>query len=134
MLNGLFHASNSESDRYEKDLIRHDALPKTVGDAILITRDLEIRYIWVDSQCIIQDSEDNWARECEVMGIIMRDLTATLLPTAASSNDEGCIFARNPNSFISIRVLCVEGIRPPDKGLSSNPWVSCTSFAVFFAN
>jgi hypothetical protein len=32
-----------------------DRLPKTFRDAILLTRRLGIRYIWIDSLCIIQD-------------------------------------------------------------------------------
>lgn len=35
-------------------------LPKTFREAIQVTRDLGYRYIWIDSLCIIQDSEEDW--------------------------------------------------------------------------
>lgn len=37
-------------------LIDVDALPRTLKDAIIVTRDLGIKYLWIDSLCIIQDS------------------------------------------------------------------------------
>ncbi|KAL8783921.1 MAG: hypothetical protein Q9195_009240 [Heterodermia aff. obscurata] len=87
-----------------KNSIPHDALPKTIGDAILITRDLRIKYIWVDSLCIIQDSVEDWARECELMGSIYAGSYCNIAATAAGSNEEGCIFNRDPASVQSIRV------------------------------
>lgn len=36
-----------------------DAIPKTFADAIQVTRAIGIRYIWIDSLCIIQDSEED---------------------------------------------------------------------------
>ncbi len=36
------------------------SLPKTFQDAILITRQLGIRYLWIDSLCILQDSPEDW--------------------------------------------------------------------------
>lgn len=37
-----------------------EKLSKTFQDAIKITRYLNIRYLWIDSLCIIQDSEKDW--------------------------------------------------------------------------
>ena len=49
-----------------------DKLPKLFQDAILITRKLEYRYLWIDSLCIIQDSREDWEREIERMGSIYK--------------------------------------------------------------
>jgi hypothetical protein len=38
------------------------SLPKTFQDAVLMTRRLGIRYLWIDSLCIIQDDGDDWDR------------------------------------------------------------------------
>jgi hypothetical protein len=40
--------------------IRTLSLQKGIQDAIKICRGLEIRYLWVDSLCIIQDDAQDW--------------------------------------------------------------------------
>ena len=42
-------------------------LSKTVRKAVLTTRKLGIRYLWVDAICIIQDDEDDILRELAIM-------------------------------------------------------------------
>lgn len=49
-----------------------EKLPKLFQDAILITRRLEYRYLWIDSLCIIQDSREDWEREISRMGSIYK--------------------------------------------------------------
>jgi hypothetical protein len=49
-----------------------EKLPKLFQDAILITRRLEYRYLWIDSLCIIQDSREDWERESSQMGSIYK--------------------------------------------------------------
>ncbi|WAO92468.1 HET domain-containing protein [Fusarium falciforme] len=46
-----------------KTRILEPGLPAKYLDAIRITRDLGFRYIWIDSLCIIQDSEEDWKKE-----------------------------------------------------------------------
>jgi len=36
------------------------SLPRQFQDAIVVTRQLGLRYIWIDSLCIIQDSQQDW--------------------------------------------------------------------------
>jgi hypothetical protein len=38
-------------------------LSLTFQDAIEVTLELQIQYLWIDSLCIIQDSEEDWTRE-----------------------------------------------------------------------
>ncbi|KAH7258677.1 heterokaryon incompatibility protein-domain-containing protein [Fusarium solani] len=46
-----------------KTKIPEPELPAKYLDAIRITRYLGFRYIWIDSLCIIQDSEEDWKKE-----------------------------------------------------------------------
>ena len=87
-----------------KHSICHNTLPKTIQDAIIVTRDLDVQYLWVDSLCIIQDSMDDWARECEVMGDIYAGSYCNIAATGAGSNEEGCIFERDPATILSVGV------------------------------
>jgi hypothetical protein len=43
------------------------ALPKTLQDALIVARGLGLEYIWIDSLCIVQDDEQDWAREASCM-------------------------------------------------------------------
>lgn len=49
--------------------IPYDSLTATFRDAILVTRKLGLRFIWIDSLCIIQDSleMEDWCREAPTM-------------------------------------------------------------------
>jgi hypothetical protein len=66
-------------------------LPKTIKDAISVTRGLGIRHLWVDSLCIIQDNPEDWRTESENMGQIFQNATCTIA-AAASENSNGGLF------------------------------------------
>ncbi|KAF8858560.1 HET-domain-containing protein [Acephala macrosclerotiorum] len=61
------------------------ALPKTFSEAIKATRKLGVRYIWIDSLCIIQDSLEDWQRESVLMGKVYSNCLCTI--AAADSKD-----------------------------------------------
>jgi len=69
-------------------------LPKTIQDAIECTRQLNIRYLWVDSLCIIQDSERDKIQEIQKMPQIYSNATVTLSAAAAQHCDEGFLKLR----------------------------------------
>ena len=76
-----------------------DGLPHTLQDAIKITKGLGCTYLWIDSLCIIQDLQDDWARESAVMGGIYQSSLCTITAAAADNADGGCFSARNPLSY-----------------------------------
>lgn len=70
-------------------------MPQTFQDAIAITRNLGIKFLWIDSLCIIQDSSEDWARESAQMGRIYRDATITIFAEHADGDDGGCFSLRS---------------------------------------
>nr|ABC46542.1 HET domain protein pin-c3 [Neurospora crassa] len=60
-------------------------LPRTFQDAIEMTRKLGHRYLWIDSLCIVQDDEQDWAREASLMAKVYSHASCTL--SALSSHD-----------------------------------------------
>ena len=78
-----------------KTSISCEALSKTFLDAIEVVRFLGLRFLWIDSLCIIQDSPEDWAMQSAVMGEIYRNSVCTIAATAAIDGRFGCFFARN---------------------------------------
>jgi hypothetical protein len=70
--------------------IAFDCLPKTFQDAVRITRRLGIRYLWIDSLCIIQDSAEDWQMEASRMALVYRNSWLTVSATLSSSPTTGC--------------------------------------------
>ncbi|RWA08953.1 hypothetical protein EKO27_g6147 [Xylaria grammica] len=64
-------------------------LPSTVRDAVLTTRRLGFRYLWIDALCIIQDNEDDKKREIGKMGQIYRNATITIVAAHSRSATGG---------------------------------------------
>ncbi|KAK3906173.1 heterokaryon incompatibility protein-domain-containing protein [Staphylotrichum tortipilum] len=69
----------------------YDALPANFRDAITITRRLGFRYLWIDSLCIVQDSEQDWASESRKMGDIYANSTLTISAMAAGASTVGIL-------------------------------------------
>jgi len=60
-------------------------LPNTLHNAVVTTRNLGFRYLWVDALCIIQDSDEDKMREINNMGGIYRNSTITLYAARAET-------------------------------------------------
>lgn len=69
-------------------------LPQTLQDAVQITRELKVRYLWVDSLCIIQDSYEDKSKEISRMGDVYENAYVTISATNAMSAYSGFL---NPN-------------------------------------
>lgn len=79
-------------------------LPKTVADAITVTRGLKYQYLWVDSLCILQDSKDDWEDESVKMRQIYSNSICTICARSAETADEGFLQSRNPlDSLVVLR-------------------------------
>ena len=70
------------------------ALSQNFRDAINITRILGIRYIWIDSLCIIQDSAEDWLQESAKMGDLYKDSLITIAGTNAEESTAGFLGKR----------------------------------------
>lgn len=73
-----------------------DDLPLTFQHAILITRNLGYRYLWIDSLCIIQDDVDDWAFESTTMSRIYSNSVLTIAALWGNNSHTGCYVERNP--------------------------------------
>lgn len=84
--------------------ICYDELPRTFQDAVSVTRRLGFRYLWIDSLCIIQDSEEDWKRESAKMGDVYRNSTSCIAALAARNSEGGCFSLRDPTRYFTCKL------------------------------
>ncbi|KAI5918942.1 heterokaryon incompatibility protein-domain-containing protein [Camillea tinctor] len=71
-------------------------LPQTIKDAISLTRDLKFDYLWIDSLCIIQDSDRDKKKQIGQMRQIYNDAYLTIVAASATKVSEGFLQNRTP--------------------------------------
>ncbi|KAE8311035.1 heterokaryon incompatibility protein-domain-containing protein [Aspergillus transmontanensis] len=64
-------------------------LPRTYQHAIDITKRIGCEYVWIDSICIIQDSNEEWELACETMGHIYGNAHVVIGATLAPNGSAG---------------------------------------------
>ncbi|GAB7349461.1 hypothetical protein MBLNU459_g0175t2 [Dothideomycetes sp. NU459] len=75
-------------------------LSKTFREAIYTTRKLGLRYIWIDSLCIVQDSHDDWLHESSQMSKIYQEAQVTIAAAHAQNGLVGCFYKRDGVSSV----------------------------------
>ncbi|KAI0871875.1 heterokaryon incompatibility protein-domain-containing protein [Hypoxylon argillaceum] len=79
-----------------KDNISWSDLSTTFQHAITVARKLGVQYIWIDSLCIIQDSDDDWRTESSQMATIYQNSYLTVAATRSGSGAGGCFSTASP--------------------------------------
>lgn len=86
-------------------------LPSTFQDAVSLTRSLKMRYLWIDSLCIIQDDRQDWRIESSRMCDMYSNAYLTIAAAAASDDSQG--FLRQRRS----KLACLEPIYPNQEAI-----------------
>ena len=96
-----------------------DELPRNFQDAVTVTRRLGFRYLWIDSLCIIQDSELDWVQESARMGAIYANAFCTIAASSAVGGNCGFLLPKS-----RLEISSYEGTSQPSSNLagSSPPW------------
>jgi hypothetical protein len=84
-------------------------LPQTFQDAIIIARELNIRYIWIDSLCICQDDGADWERESAKMASIYMRSYLTIAASRGADDSEGFLGPREFRKYVERPVTIEEG-------------------------
>lgn len=74
--------------------IPFDELPASFQDAVRVTRALGVRYLWIDSLCIIQNCEKDWATEAGKMEVVFSNAYCTIAASSATSSLAGFLGER----------------------------------------
>ncbi|KAI8623798.1 HET-domain-containing protein [Xylariaceae sp. FL1651] len=97
-----FSTSRSNLERHKQN-IEFGKLPQTFQDAVTITRGIGIKYVWIDSLCIIQKDQDDWETEAGKMEDVFSSAYCTIAASSAASCLEGFIHDRQPRPCVAIK-------------------------------
>ncbi|KAF2646743.1 HET-domain-containing protein, partial [Massarina eburnea CBS 473.64] len=64
-------------------------LPRTIEDAIQVCRDISIRFLWVDTLCIIQDDISEKSHSLSAMDRIYKSAILTIVTASGTHADAG---------------------------------------------
>ena len=108
------------------------SLPPTIADAILVARRVNVKYLWVDSLCILQDSEADLKQEISEMGDIYANTWFTIAAKDSPSCTSGLFQKRNwPTSAIVLtEIRMPSGMMQREariNGRAINTRTSCTN-------
>lgn len=76
--------------------IKMRGLPESFQNAILIFRALGVRYVWVDSLCIVQDNEADWQAQSAQIDSIFANSCITIAVADDGSCTPGCFLSEPP--------------------------------------
>ncbi|KAK1754203.1 HET-domain-containing protein [Echria macrotheca] len=79
-------------------------LPRVFQDAIGIVRAFQVRYLWIDSLCIIQDCKEDCDKESARMAEVYSNSFLTIAATRAANPDESLFSTRGGCTTASVRV------------------------------
>ncbi|KAE9365141.1 HET-domain-containing protein [Stipitochalara longipes BDJ] len=105
-----------------------DKIPKVIRDAMELVRRLGLRYLWVDSLCIVQNSRRSWNLNARMMNVIYGNAHLTIC--AADGSDAWCgLKALDSSGHSTIQHIqeCAPGVRLmvsqlAETGINSSVW------------
>ena len=80
-------------------------LPMLYQDAVTACKQLEVRYLWIDSLCIIQDQELDWTREIAVMEAVYSNALCNIEASHATDSSGRLFFSRNQTRITPFPVM-----------------------------
>lgn len=84
-----FKSTVKHISSYEADGIAVKDLPETVQDAIFCTRQIGLRYLWVDALCIIQDDQSDKRRQIPRIHETFHFATVTIVASRSETVYDG---------------------------------------------
>lgn len=80
-------------EQWKREICFED-IPATLRDAMIITKSLGLRYIWIDALCIVQNSQLDWANEAARMQDVYRGAAITIAANDSPRTASGIFLDR----------------------------------------
>ena len=78
-------------------------LPRTFQDAVRVTRELGIEYLWIDSLCIIQWNAEDWKREASRMEDVFASAYCIIAATSAMDSTTGFLARNRSTEYVRVQ-------------------------------
>lgn len=82
----------TEGDRRQS--IKLDQLLKTFHDAVIVSRQLNIQYLWIDRLCIVQGDVEDWQEESGKMALVYQHACLVISASASADGRGSCFSSR----------------------------------------
>ncbi|KAK4113368.1 HET-domain-containing protein, partial [Canariomyces notabilis] len=80
--------------------VKLDSLPQLIQDAIFVTVELSVGYLWIDLLCIYQDDVADWQRESSLMQKVYSNCFCNISAGNANGCFESMFNSRDPSMFL----------------------------------
>ena len=94
------YTSNLEDHKRSIDITK---LPKTFQDAIKVTRELGVKYLWIDSLCIVQGEDGDWLEESKQMEHVFHSAYCVIAATCARGSADGFLASRPVRDYVAVQ-------------------------------
>jgi hypothetical protein len=84
-------------------------------DAVVITRNLGLKYLWINALCIVQDDVDDWKREALSMGEVYAQSAITIAASSSPDGDGGCFLPRVQGPTAQLLWSAYDGVSELEK-------------------
>jgi hypothetical protein len=98
--------TTSQSLARHNESISAEDLPQTFRDFIEIARRLRVRYVWIDSLCIIQNTREDWEKEAAQMASVYSKSYLTISASSSADGSGGCHVVDGVRSFGPVDIEC----------------------------
>jgi hypothetical protein len=88
--------TTSESYQSHLNNIRFRDLPRTFQEAIMLVLGMGMQFLWIDSLCILQDSQEDWQIEAKVMRDVYHNAALVIAASGAADATEGLFVSQRP--------------------------------------
>jgi hypothetical protein len=106
------YCTTADNISHRLEGFRISELPKTFQDAIRVTKELGIQYLWIDSLCIIQegDNGEDWRKESKLMETVYSSAYCTIAATSAKDMKDGFLDREASPEYLHVRSISGQGL------------------------
>jgi hypothetical protein len=99
---GLFCTYRSNIEELKRS-IWVASLPPTFQDAVYVTHGLGLKYLWIDSLCIVQDDATDWETESKLMERVFSSAYCTIAASCSSGSGDSFLKPRSLRHSVAIQ-------------------------------